>query len=129
MGSRNAIGVLIADDHDQFVSVLEAILVTEKDLAVLGVATDGEEAVELSAELEPDVVLMDISMPVMDGFEATRRIRATRPGTNVIIVTGSSAEEDRAQAREVGAVAYVQKERILEELAPAVRSAADGQLS
>jgi DNA-binding NarL/FixJ family response regulator len=106
------------------VTVLEAILVGEEDFAVLGTAENGEEAVRLTGLLEPDVVLMDISMPVMDGFEATRRILAANPERRVIMLTGSSSDEDRAAAHEAGAVAYVQKERILEELGEVVRAAA-----
>ena len=67
---------------------------------------------------------MDISMPVMDGFEATRRVLAENPVRKVVMLTGSSSDEDRAAAEEAGAVAYVQKERILEELGPAIRTAA-----
>jgi DNA-binding NarL/FixJ family response regulator len=119
------IGVLVVDDHEQFVSVLEAVLGGEEGFAVVGSAENGERAVELAAELEPDVVLMDISMPVMDGFEATRQILAVDSSTSVIMVTGSSSDEDRAQARESGAVGYIQKERILDDLGEAVRAAAD----
>jgi DNA-binding NarL/FixJ family response regulator len=125
IGPDAAIGILVADDHRQFVDVLEAVLADEAGLALLGVAENGEQAVRLAAELGPDVVLMDISMPVMDGFEATRRILAERPSTKVIVLTGSSADEDRLQAHEAGAVAYIQKERILEELGETVRAAAD----
>ena len=125
MAANGSIGVLVVDDHEQFVSVLEAILGGETDIEVVGTAENGEQAVELANELEPDVVLMDISMPVMDGFEATRRIVAEVPETRVVMVTGSSADEDRSQARHAGAVGYIQKERILEELGGAVRAAAE----
>lgn len=124
MGSDlRSIGILIADDHEQFVRVLQAVLELEEGFAMLGTAANGEEAVERAAELEPDVVLMDISMPVLDGFDATRRILEARPGTRVIMVTGSNASEDRQRAEEVGAVAYVPKERIADELGGAVRTA------
>jgi DNA-binding NarL/FixJ family response regulator len=125
MESEAPIGVLVVDDHEQFVNVLEAILAGEDGLAVLGRADNGADAVELTAELDPDVVLMDISMPVMDGFEATRRILAAHPDTKVIILTGSNAQEDRAAARDAGAVGYVVKDRVLDELGHAVRTAAD----
>jgi DNA-binding NarL/FixJ family response regulator len=125
MAGNGSIGVLLVDDHEQFVSVLEAILGGENDIDVVGTAENGEQAVELTHELEPDVVLMDISMPVMDGFEATRRIVSEVPDTRVVMVTGSSADEDRSQARNAGAVGYIQKERILEELGGAVRAAAE----
>jgi two-component system, NarL family, response regulator LiaR len=124
MAANGSIDVLVVDDHDQFVSVLEAVLGSETDVEVVGTADNGKRAVELANELEPDVVLMDISMPVMDGFEATRRILAEVPETRVVMVTGSSADEDRMQARQSGAVGYIQKERILEDLSSAVRAAA-----
>ena len=131
MGSRAAaIGILVVDDHDQFVAVLETILAGEADFDVVGRVSNGEEAVDAVTRLAPDVVLMDISMPVLDGFEATRRIRADHPSTNVIILTGSDSEEDRAEARAVGASGYVTKERVLDELPAMIRSAAEGaQLS
>ena len=125
MESDAPIGVLLVDDHEQFVNVLKAILAGEDGLAVVGQADNGADAVELTDQLDPDVVLMDISMPVMDGFEATRRIVAAHPETSVIILTGSSAQEDRAEARDAGAVGYVVKDRVLEELGDAVRTAAD----
>jgi DNA-binding NarL/FixJ family response regulator len=125
MAPNGSIGVLVVDDHEQFVSVLEAILGGESDIDVVGTAENGEQAVELAHELEPDVVLMDISMPVMDGLEATRRIVTEAPDTRVVMVTGSSAAEDRSQAQLAGAVGYIQKERILEELGRAVRAAAE----
>jgi DNA-binding NarL/FixJ family response regulator len=116
--------VLVVDDHPQFVNVLEAILAVEQGLAVVGTAESGEEAIDLTGDLEPEVVLMDISMPAMDGFEATRRILAERPATKVIMLTGSNAAEDRAAARDAGAVGYVVKDRALEELGEAIRTAA-----
>jgi two-component system, NarL family, nitrate/nitrite response regulator NarL len=126
MESPNRIGVLVVDDNEQFITVLKAVLADEPDLLLVGAAENGEEAVQLVRELEPEVVLMDISMPVMSGFEATRRIAAECPDTRVLMVSGSSSEEDRTQAREAGAVGYVQKERILDELSGAIRSAAGG---
>ena len=124
------VGVLVVDDHDQFVAVLETILAGEADFDVVGRASNGEEALDAVARLAPDVVLMDISMPVLDGFEATRRIRSDHPNTSVIMLTGSDSEEDRAAAQAVGASGYVTKERVLDELPDAIRSAAeDARLS
>jgi DNA-binding NarL/FixJ family response regulator len=125
MESDAPIGVLVVDDHQQFVKVLKAILAGEDDLAVVGEAENGAEAIELTDQLDPDVVLMDISMPIMDGFEATRRIVAAHPDARVIILTGSNAQEDRTEARDAGAVGYVVKDKVLEELGDAVRTAAD----
>ena len=85
-----------------------------------GVAADGDEALRLTRELRPDVVLMDLSMPVLDGFAATERVRAEIPDTKVIVLTGSADEEDVERARAAGAAGYVTKERIAAELVRAV---------
>ena len=120
----DAVRVLIADDNGLFRSALEAILVREGEITVVGRATDGEEAAELAKQFGPDVVLMDLSMPVMDGFEATRRISSEMPGTAVVVLTGSADETDVQRAREAGAAGYVTKDRILADLVEAILSAA-----
>src|SRR5213596_1449187 len=114
------IRVLIADDHRLFAEALEAILAGESGIDVVGRARNGAEAVELALELEPDVVLMDISMPVMDGVEATRRIRQARPAACVLMLTGSNAAVDVDRAREAGAAGYVTKDRIASQLVEAI---------
>jgi DNA-binding NarL/FixJ family response regulator len=118
------IRVLIADDHRLFAEALEAILSGESRIDVVGRARNGAEALELSLELEPDVVLMDISMPVMDGIEATRRIRESRPNACVVMLTGSSSAADVDRSRDAGAVGYVTKDRIASELLEAIVEAA-----
>ena len=80
--------VLVADDHRLFVEALEAILAPDKRIEIVGTAANGAEAVSLAAELEPDVVLMDISMPVMDGIEALRAIRGAEDGACILMLTG-----------------------------------------
>jgi two-component system nitrate/nitrite response regulator NarL len=112
--------VLIADDHRLFAQALEAILSTDTRIEVAGHARDGAEAVDLALRLDPDVVLMDISMPVMDGFEATRRIREHLPRACVLMLTGSNARSDVDRARQVGAAGYVTKDRIAAELVNAI---------
>jgi DNA-binding NarL/FixJ family response regulator len=118
--------VLIADDHTLFAEALEAILSGDGRVRVIGRAGNGEEAVRLAADLDPDVVLMDISMPVMDGIEATARIREQKPGTRVLILTGSDAAADIDAARRAGAAGYVTKDRIAAELVQAILDAAGG---
>jgi two-component system nitrate/nitrite response regulator NarL len=115
--------VLIVDDHDLFVDALRALLETEQGIDVVATAPNGLEAVERAVELEPEVVLMDVSMPVLDGFEATRAIRTRAPDTRVLFVTGSNAEEDLERAREAGASGYISKDRIAAELVEAIRGA------
>ena len=114
------IRVLIADDHRLFAETLEALLGTDDRIEVVATAADGREAVRLALEHDPDVTLMDINMPVLDGFEATRRIRAQDPHACVLMLTGSNARTDVARAREAGAAGYVTKDRIAAELIEAI---------
>ena len=115
--------VLIADDDPLFLEALEAILGIEAQIEVAGRANHGDEAIRLADELEPDVVLMDLSMPVVDGFEASRRIRAATPATAVIVLTGSSNAQDVEKAYDAGAAGYVTKDRIAKDLVRAVLAA------
>ena len=112
--------VLIADDHRLFAEALEAILATDARIEVVGRARDGAEAVELWRALRPDVTLMDISMPIVDGFEATVRIRETDPHACVLMLTGSNARIDVDRARQAGAAGYVTKDRVASELIDAI---------
>ena len=114
------IRVLIADDHRLFAEALEAILSGDKRIKVVAHAGDGSEAVRLAGELRPDVVLMDISMPVMDGIDAARAIRADRPDACILMLTGSNSRADVDRARQAGAAGYVTKDRIAAELIDAI---------
>jgi DNA-binding NarL/FixJ family response regulator len=114
------IRVLIADDHRLFAEALEAILAGDARISVVGRAGDGREAVELAEELRPDVVLMDVSMPVLDGIDATREIRAAGSDVCVLMLTGSNSRTDVDRSREAGASGYVTKDRIASELVDAI---------
>ena len=114
------IRVLIADDHRMFAEALEAILGTDERLEVAGQAADGAEAVRLAVDLRPDVILMDIAMPIMDGLQATKQIRKQWPTARVLMLTGSNSKSDVDRAREAGAAGYVTKERIAAELIDAI---------
>ncbi|HEY2936439.1 MAG TPA: response regulator transcription factor [Gaiellaceae bacterium] len=114
------IRVLIADDHRLFAEALEAILSTDDRVVVSGTAKDGREAVSLADELDPDVILMDISMPVMDGIEALEELRRSGSKAGVLMLTGSSARGDVDRARQAGAAGYVTKDRIAAELIDAI---------
>jgi DNA-binding NarL/FixJ family response regulator len=116
-----AIRVLIVDDEPLFVELVEAMLGWEKGIEVVGTAADGEEGVRLAVELEPDVVVMDISMPVMNGIDATRQIRQRDSGASVLILTGGSSASDIDEARVAGASGYLTKDRIASDLVSEIR--------
>lgn len=126
MAENGVVRVLIADDNGLFRSALDAILATEPSIRVVGRASDGEEAVRMAADLQPEVVLMDLSMPVLDGFLATRRIQEEAPRARVLVLTGSPERTDVEQAEEAGAAGYVTKDRIASELVAAIHAVAGG---
>ena len=119
-----SVRVLIADDHRLFAEALRAILSDDERIDVVGLADSGADAVVQANDLRPDVVLMDISMPGLDGVEATRKILELRPEARVLMVTGSDAQEDVDAARSAGAAGYVTKDRIAAELVVAILDAA-----
>ena len=114
------IRVLIADDHRLFAEALEAILGGDDRITVVGHAGDGREAVRLAQDLQPDVVLMDIWMPVLDGIEAARQIRTSDREARILMLTGSNSRSDVDRARSAGAAGYVTKDRIAAELIDAI---------
>ena len=117
--------VLIADDHSLFAKTLEAILAGTPGVEVVGFAEDGLEAVRLAVALAPDVVLMDIEMPHLDGIAATRRLRELGMGIPVVVLTASADPKLAQQALEAGAKAYLTKDRIATALLPAVLGVAE----
>ena len=121
------IRVLVADDHALFRRGLTIVLEAEGDIEVVAEAADGEAAVTRVGELAPDVVLMDIRMPHLDGIEATRRIREAFPMTRIIVLTVSDEEDDLLDAVKAGANGYLLKEVSIEEVSDAVRAVMDGQ--
>jgi len=114
------IRVLIADDQRLFAEALEAILSTDERLEIVGKAANGEEAVGLAVALKPDVILMDIAMPKLDGVEAVRLIRAKRPAAVILMLTGSNSHNDIDRSRVSGAAGYVTKDLIASELIQAI---------
>src|SRR3982751_2995285 len=101
--------VLIADDHQLFAETLGLTLEFDERVQVAGSARHGEEAVRLALDLEPDAVLMDLEMPVLDGFEATRLLRRLLPACRVVVLTASLSPEDARRARTAGAAGYLTK--------------------
>jgi two-component system NarL family response regulator len=116
----DAVRVLIADDHRLFAEALEAILAGDQRIDVVAYARDGREAVELWEEHHPDLTLMDIAMPVMDGLAAAREIRNRDESACILMLTGSNARADVDRARRAGAAGYVTKDRIAAELIDAI---------
>src|SRR3712207_4571678 len=121
------ITVLLVDDHELVRRGVRAFLETQPGITVVAEAGGGEEAVRLAAEHAPDVALMDLIMPGMDGVEATRRLTAQSPRTNVIMLTSYHDDEHVFPAIRAGALSYVLKEVGPEQLAEAVRKAAAGE--
>ena len=116
--------VLIADDHRLFAEALEAVLSTEERIDVVGRAADGGEAVALARTLRPNVVVLDISMPVMDGFEAAAELEQLDHPPAVLMLTGSNAPEDVDRARRAGVKGYMTKDAIAASLVDAILAAA-----
>ncbi len=121
------IRVLIADDHGVVRDGLGRLIGALPDMEVVGLAADGAQAVERSASAEPDVVLMDLEMPRMDGIEATRRILVDRPRTAVLVLTSFSDRPRILGALEAGACGYLLKDVDADQVADAIRAAARGE--
>jgi len=126
---KKLIRILIADDHAIVRKGLKALLATEKDMTVAGEAENGAEAVQKAAEITPDVILMDIVRPQMDGIEATRRITAARPETRVLVLTSFAADDKVFPAVKAGALGYLLKDSSPEQLLEAIRQVHRGEPS
>ncbi len=125
--SPASIGVLIVDDHPLLRDGLAAMLANQPDMRLLGEASDGEEAVARYRELRPDVVLMDLQLPRVDGVEATARIRALDPRARVIILTTYSGDVRAVRALQAGASAYLLKDALRRELVDTLREVHQGR--
>ena len=121
------IRLLVVDDHAVVRSGLRALLATEPGMQVVAEAGDGEQAVAEARRVEPDVVLMDLVMPGIDGAEAILRIRAERPQTQILVLTSFGSDRKLFPAVKAGAIGYLLKDCSPEELIRAIRHAAEGQ--
>ena len=108
--------ILIADDHRLFAESLMAVLSQDDRVDVVGIAGNGEEAVKLAMDLQPDVILMDIQMPELDGLEATRRLREAGSTARILILTGADGEVGSEDAVRAGASGYLRKESSVSDL-------------
>lgn len=120
------IRVLLADDHRMVRAGLQSLLANAADVTVVAEAADGEQAVRAVAESAPDLVLMDLSMPVLDGIAATRAIRTGHPDVRVVVLSSFDDQDRVRQALQAGATGYVLKDCTPDELLAAIRSAAAG---
>jgi NarL family two-component system response regulator LiaR len=123
----DSIRILVVDDHIVVRKGLVAMLETEADLQVVGEASNGAEAVKLAQELLPDVAIMDLVMPVMDGIEATRQIKASAPSVNVLVLTSFSTNDKVLPSLNAGAIGYLLKDSSPGELIRAIQQVARGE--
>jgi two-component system NarL family response regulator len=125
--ARNKIRVLCVDDHRIMLAGLELMIGRQPDMAVVGSATTGEEAVTLYRQLRPDITLMDLQLPVMTGLEAIRVIRHVSPEARIIVLTMYSGDEDIHRALGAGAATYLLKDMLADELMRVIRAVHAGQ--
>lgn len=119
--------ILIVDDHHLVRAGLRNILASNKDLEIVGEAENGEDAIRLTRDLSPDIVLMDISLPGMSGFEATERILKNAPGVRVIVLTAHSQPPFPARLLDIGAAGYLTKACKAQELLGAIAAVGRGE--
>ncbi len=120
--------IVLADDHPLLRKALRDLLEKEADFAIVGEAGDGEEAVKLATETLPDVIIMDISMPNLDGLEATRQIKARCPNVAVLVLTVHTDDECILEILQAGAAGYLVKSAFGDEVVQAVRAVVTGEM-
>jgi DNA-binding NarL/FixJ family response regulator len=124
----DSIRLIVVDDQQLFREAIKTLLTAQPDFIVIGEGANGCEALDLVEKLQPDIVLMDLRMPTMDGVQATREIKAKYPATRVIILTTFDDDTDLFEGLKAGAAGYVLKEISSEQLYSAIRAAARGEL-
>jgi two-component system, NarL family, response regulator LiaR len=127
--NETRIRVLIVDDHEIVREGLRTLIVEESELAVVGEATDGEEALRLALELRPDVILLDLMMPGIDGIEVIRRLRHAEVPSRVLVLTSFAEHNKVHDAISAGAIGYLLKDILKADLVRAIRNASQGQPS
>lgn len=125
---NNPITVLIVDDHEVVRHGLHAYLETRPEFVVIGEAATGEESVQMALEQIPDVVLMDLILPGIDGVQATRKIKDLSPRTQIVVLTSYHEDEHIFPALKAGAIAYILKDMKMEKLADAILKAVNGEV-
>lgn len=124
-----SISILIVDDHEVVRNGIRAYLETLPEFNVVGEAASGEEAIKMAGDLIPDVVLMDLVMPGMDGIETTREVKKISPRTQIVVLTSYHEDEHIFPALKAGAISYVLKDMKMDKLAEAIQSAIRGEVT
>lgn len=124
---RPAISILLADDHHVVRQGLAAIISTEPDLKIIGEACDGETACQLYFQLHPDVLILDLRMPILDGFGVVKRVIAENPKAHILVITTYDTDEDVWRCLRAGALGYILKDATQPEIISAIRAVAAGK--
>lgn len=127
MGKNQNIKIVLADDHPLMRQALRMWIEKQRDLEIIAEANDGKEAVEIAGKLKPDVIIMDISMPKLNGLEATKRIKLSSPSTEILVLTVHTDDEHIASMIKAGAGGYIIKTASGEEIIHAIRALAYGE--
>ncbi len=125
--AKKPIQLLLVDDHAMVRQGMKALLNEYEDIQVVGEAANGAKAIEMVEKLKPDVVLLDLAMPVMDGIEATKKIRAAHPHQHILVLTADPGDDKLILAIQAGAMGYLVKDTQPEELIQSIRDVYDGQ--
>jgi DNA-binding NarL/FixJ family response regulator len=127
MGTKTPIRVLVVDDHRHIHEVITRVLIGIPDISIVGQAANGSEAVRLCEEVQPDLVLMDVVMPIMDGMQATERIREKYPALKILVLSSFQDHESVHQLLRGGAVGYITKDALANDLVNVIRTTMQGK--
>lgn len=127
VGRANSVRVLVADDYQPWLNFISATLQKEPELKIIGLVSDGQEAVQQAQQLQPDLILLDIGLPTMNGFEAASRIREISPSSRILFVSESRSPEIAEAVLSKGASGYVVKTDAASELLPAIKAVLEGK--
>ena len=127
MGTKTPIRVLVVDDHRHIHDVITRVLIGISDISIVGQAANGSEAIRLCEEVRPDLILMDVVMPIMDGMQATERIREKYPDAKILVLSSFQDHESVHQLLRGGAVGYITKDALTNDLVNVIRTTMQGK--
>ena len=127
MGAKTPIRVLVVDDHRHIHDIVTRVLIGRSDISIVGQAANGSEALRLCEEVRPDLILMDVVMPMMDGMQATERIRETYPEIKILVLSSFQDHESVYQLLRGGAVGYITKDALTNDLVNVIRTTMEGK--